>query len=73
MIAPLRPPYETSGARIRREQLSRARRLMAAMLLHTGESSSQAPAMNAWQAWLLTLWAIVVSGCYLHAMFGLPP
>lgn len=70
MIAPLRPPYETRGARLRREQLSRARRLVAAVLLGARGSSAATPTMSAWQAWLLTFWAVLVCACYLLAMLG---
>lgn len=68
MIAPLRETPDSVG----REPaaLRAARRAVAAALLRrSDESSSRGPAVPAWQAWLLTVWAVLVAGYWTYAMW----
>jgi hypothetical protein len=70
MIAPLRlPDSETTEARRR---LRRAHRLVASTLLpERTDSPSPVPAVPAWQAWMVAVWVVVVTACYLASMLGL--
>ena len=66
MIAPLKDKtWLTSTAPQR--QLRRARRLLADMLLADREAAEATPT-PAWQAWLLSMWIVVVAVAYLVSM-----
>jgi hypothetical protein len=68
MIAPIRElcPPETEEP-----LLSEAARTAAALLLATGRAENEAPAVPAWQAWLLVAWLIVTSLAYVAITLGL--
>ncbi len=67
MIAPLRETDE-STARTRRV-LHRARHAVASMLLEEDTvKGREAPAVPAWQAWLLACWIVTVAAAYLAFM-----
>ncbi|MHB1038109.1 MAG: hypothetical protein ACYC35_09670 [Pirellulales bacterium] len=69
MIAPLRET-DQSTARTRRV-LHRARHAVAAMLLEDDAvKGREAPAVPAWQAWLLTCWIVIVAASYFAFMLA---
>jgi hypothetical protein len=52
--------------------LQRARRAVAAMLLHSHQDRfDQPPAVAAWKAWLFALWLAVVLAAYAWSMLGM--
>jgi hypothetical protein len=69
MIAPLHEmPCEEIDDRPR---LSAAARAAAALLLPATPAEESAPAVPAWQAWLLVAWLVATSLAYLAITLGL--
>lgn len=68
MIAPLR---EMPCEEIDKPRLSEAARAAAVLLLPPASSEGAAPAVPAWQAWLLVAWLVVTSITYVAVTLGL--
>ena len=68
MIAPVR---ETTQDDVQGEsRLSESARTAAALLLPRRPTDDAAPAVPAWQAWLLVAWLIVTSIAYVAITLG---
>jgi hypothetical protein len=68
MIAPARFP--SSDTDPSRRALRRARRMVAESLLASPEpAEAEVEPVSAWQAWLATIWLLMIAGIFAVAMF----
>lgn len=65
MIAPIRYPEDDTSTALRE-----ARRAVAMLLPSRDADDCEAPAIPAWQAWLLVAWMAVTASVFLSIMFA---
>jgi len=70
MIAPIRPPQESSARRKR--AFTQARRAVAAALLGEPETSPGPSLISSWKSWLLAGWLVGVLAAYVVTLFWSP-